>query len=55
MRHDSGQSLLEFILVTTLVALALAVPWLDGQSPAELLLASLASLAAAHVDWLKLI
>lgn len=55
MRHDSGQSIVEFILVTTFVALALILPWLDGQSPAELLLASLATLAATRVDWLKLI
>jgi len=51
----AGQSLLEFIVVSAFIVIALCSPWLGGRSPAGMLLESLAAAAAAHVDWLKVI
>lgn len=53
MRHDSGQMLSEVAVVTLFVTLALCTPWLDGDSPAEMLLASIAALTGSYIDWLK--
>lgn len=55
MRHELGQTAVEFIVVTIFVALGLLLPWLDGRSPADLLLAALAEFAAAQVRWLKVL
>lgn len=55
MRHECGQSAIEFLVVSACVALGLLLPWMDGRSPAEWLLGALADLAAAHIAWLKVI
>jgi hypothetical protein len=55
MRHERGQSAVEFIVVTLCVALALLVPWMDGKSPADMLLVALAEFAASQTAWLKIL
>lgn len=55
MHHEHGQSVIEFLVVTVFVALGLLAPWLDGRSPAELLLSAFAELATSQVAWIKII
>lgn len=55
MRRESGQAMVEVAVITLLLTLALCSPWVDGRSPASLLLSTIASLSAAHVDWLKVL
>lgn len=55
MRHERGQSAVEFLVVTACVALGLLTPWVDGKSPADLLLSALAELAIAQLAWLKIL
>lgn len=55
MRHERGQSAVEFLVVTLCVALGLLTPWMDGRSPADLLLSALAEFAASLVAWLKVL
>lgn len=47
--------MVEVAVVTLVVTLALCTPWMDGESPAELLLGSLAALTGSFIDWLKVI
>jgi hypothetical protein len=47
--------MVEVAVITLLLTLALCSPWVDGRSPASLLLSTIASLSAAHVDWLKVL
>jgi len=55
MSHEQGQTAAEFLVVTSLVALGLLAPWLDGRSPADLLLTALAEFAGSQVRWLKVL
>lgn len=55
VRRERGQTLLEAIVVTVTMVLALCTPWIDGLSPVDLLLSSLGSLTGSYVDWLKVI
>lgn len=47
--------MVEVVVVTLAVTLALCTPWFDGDSPAEMLLGSLAALTGSFIDWLKVI
>ena len=55
VRRERGQTLLEAVVVTVVMVLALCTPWLDGLSPVDLLLSSLGGLTGSYVDWLKVI
>ena len=47
--------MVEVVVVTLIVTLAICTPWLNGESPAELLLDSLVALTGSFIDWLKVI
>lgn len=47
--------MVEAVIVTAALVLALCTPWLDDASPVEWLLSSIASLTGSYVDWLKVI
>jgi hypothetical protein len=47
--------MVEVVVVTLLLTLAMCSPWVDGRSPAGLLLDSLAEISAAWMDWLKVV
>jgi hypothetical protein len=47
--------MIEVVVVTVIMVLALCTPWIDGLSPVDLLLTALGSLTSAYVDWLKVI
>jgi hypothetical protein len=55
VRREQGQAMVEVVAVTLVVTLALCTPWMDGESPAERLLGSLAALTGSFIDWLKVI
>ena len=56
-RRDTqvGQAMTETLLATLAIAAALLSPWLDGESPAGLLLGSLAGVSRAFQQWLFLL
>ncbi len=54
-RRHGGQAMIEVVVVTVIMVLALCTPWIDGLSPVDLLLTALGSLTSAYVDWLKVI
>jgi hypothetical protein len=47
--------MVEVVVVTTVMVVALCTPWVDGQSPVGLLLTALGALSGSYVDWLKVV
>lgn len=54
-RRHGGQAMIEVVVVTVIMVLALCMPWMGGLSPVDLLLTALGSLTSAYIDWLKVI
>ena len=50
-----GQAATEMAVVSAVLAAALLLPWLDGASPAELLLGAFVGIARAYEFWLYLL
>lgn len=55
MVRQRGQVATEFLLVVVVLAAALCLPWLAGESPATLLLGALVGLSRAFQHWLSLL
>jgi len=47
--------MVEFALITLLLALALCSPWVDDRSPVSMLLDTIAALSGSSIDWLKVL
>jgi hypothetical protein len=54
-RRQRGQAATEVVVVSVSLAAALLLPWLEGESPAALLLGTLLALARAFETWLYLL
>lgn len=50
-----GQSMAEYLWLSSLLMLALAVPWLDGQSPADALLDAITNRIERFVWWIAVL
>ena len=46
--------MVEVVVVTFAMVVALCAPWLNGRSPVGLLL-SLGALSGSYIDWLKVV
>ncbi len=55
VRRDGGQVMVEIVVVTVIMVVALCTPWLDGRSPVGLLLSALGALSGSYIDWLKVV
>ncbi len=55
VRRDLGQVMVEVVVVTVAMLVALCTPWLDGRSPVGLLLSALGALSGSYIDWLKVV
>lgn len=53
--HQRGQVATEVTVVAAALAAALLLPWVDGESPAALLLGTLLALARGFESWLYLL
>lgn len=47
--------MVEIVVVTVIMVVALCTPWLDGRSPVGLLLSALGALSGSYIDWLKVV
>jgi hypothetical protein len=47
--------MVEVVVVTFAMVVALCAPWLNGRSPVGLLLSSLGALSGSYIDWLKVV
>jgi hypothetical protein len=47
--------MVEVVVVTVAMLVALCTPWLDGRSPVGLLLSALGALSGSYIDWLKVV
>lgn len=54
-RRDLGQAMVEVVVVTLAMVVALCTPWVDGRSPVGLLLSALGALSGSYIDWLKVV
>lgn len=54
-RLQRGQAATEMALVSVVLAAALLLPWLEGESPAALLLGAVLGIARAFEAWLYLL
>ncbi len=50
-----GQAMTETLLVSLAIAAALLVPWLEGESPAALLLGAVVGVSRSFQAWLFLL
>ncbi|MFO1427981.1 MAG: hypothetical protein U1F11_13615 [Steroidobacteraceae bacterium] len=50
-----GQAMVEALVVIVLVSAALLLPWLDGESPAVLLLRAMLAVSRGYATWLALL
>lgn len=50
-----GQAMTEMLVVVTALTTALLAPWIDGESPASLLLGAFLGLSRAFTHWLALL
>lgn len=55
VRYGLGQVMVEVVVVTFAMVVALCAPWLNGRSPVGLLLSSLGALSGSYIDWLKVV
>jgi hypothetical protein len=53
--RQRGQAATEVAVVAAVLAAALLLPWLEGESPAALLLGTLLALARSFESWLYLL
>jgi hypothetical protein len=54
-RRSTGQATVEALVVAVILAAALLVPWLDGDSPAALLADAFAGASQGFFYWLAVI
>lgn len=54
-RRQAGQATTEMVVVSVVLAAALLLPWLEGESPAALLLGAFVGIARAFEFWLYLL
>lgn len=54
-RRELGQAMVEVVVVTVAMVVALCSPWVDGRSPVGLLLSALGALSGSYIDWLKVV
>jgi hypothetical protein len=47
--------MVEVVVVTLAMVVALCTPWVDGRSPVGLLLSALGAWSGSYIDWLKVI
>lgn len=47
--------MVEVVVVTVAMVVALCTPWFDGRSPVGLLLSALGALSGSYIDWLKVV
>jgi|1048.fasta_scaffold01120_4 hypothetical protein len=50
-----GQAMFEYLWLCVVLLLALTLPWLDGRSPAEAVLAAIVHRIERFVGWLAVI
>ena len=54
-RRLAGQAVTEALVAALAIAAALCLPWLDGESPAGLLLGALVGASRAFQHWIFLV
>jgi hypothetical protein len=52
---QAGQAMTETLVATLAIAAALLAPWLDGESPAALLLGAVVGVSSSFQGWLALL